>query len=97
MENIMIWNPEGQLPAEFFQIPHKVYRGDANYLGENKGQIQQQFSTANHFLIWVEKQVGTEVTRLCGFHSATMEIDGVPAAFFGFGKLLKICQRIKIF
>lgn len=79
------YNPEVGLPEAFTELPGKVYAADPYWPGEDTDALRQQFSPANPWFkdgtAWVGVVPGE--ARLAGFFS-NREVDGEPAAFFGF-------------
>lgn len=77
--------PEAGLPEGFTGLPSKIYADDRFWPGEDSDALNQQFSRANPWFqdgsAWVGLIPGK--ARLAGFFS-NREIDGEPAAFFGF-------------
>lgn len=79
------FDPAAGLPDAFCELPGKVYAADPFWLGEDEAALRQQFSSANPWFqnnsAWIGVVPGK--ARLAGFFSHR-EIDGEPAAFFGF-------------
>lgn len=79
------FDPEAGLPDAFTELTGKIYAADPFWPGEDTDALRQQFSPANPWFetgsAWIGVVPGT--ARLAGFFS-NREIDGEPAAFFGF-------------
>lgn len=79
------WDPAQALPAAFTELPHQVYAGDANWLGEDAAAVQRQFSSANPWFADGQAWLGVlpGQARLAGFCRQQV-VDGEVAAFFGY-------------
>ncbi|NRA68034.1 MAG: hypothetical protein HRU19_26365 [Pseudobacteriovorax sp.] len=81
----MNWNPEADIPDQFFEIPKVVYRDDPWYRGENSSQIRQLFGSDHDFFVEGKAVLMTQDnTRLAGFWHPQQRLEGKAAAYFGF-------------
>ncbi len=81
------WNPAVDvLPADFLDLPARIYASDPFWLGENSSSVQQAFSIDNPWFKQGRAWVGVvpDQARLAGFILPGQVIDGVQAAFFGY-------------
>lgn len=76
----------GPLPRPFLDLPAAVYAADPMWIPEQPGAVAAAFSASNPWFqsgeaaVWVAP--GT--ARLAVFRRPDLEIDGRPAAFFGY-------------
>jgi hypothetical protein len=72
------------LPHGFLELPGEVYRGDPNWIPESPDTVAALFSEHNPWRGAKEAFCVRGKARAAGFRAPGLEVDGVPAAFFGY-------------
>ncbi len=80
------WDPRGQLPDAFLDLPERVYEHDPFWLGEDRHQIMSLFNEQNSWFEQGQAWIGSidGLARLAGFFAPQQMIQACPVAYFGF-------------
>lgn len=74
------------IPASFLDVPHVIYQNDLSWIPESRQDVLSQFSKANPWFNHGESVIAVNdgKSRIAGFFSPEMQINGEPVAYFGY-------------
>lgn len=82
----MSWTVDDPVPEAFTQLPHQIYKGDPLWIPEDPASLDWLFSREHDYFRHGRATllVREGVARVAGFFDPRLQMDGKPAAFFGF-------------